>query len=312
MAFSGTVDLRQLGARDLDPLLREETAEWARELDWDLSNSADIVRGLVEAHQLGGMAVVDRGEVAGYGYCGFANGKAQIWDVYVRPRWRGAHCEADLFRSLLDVLVSAPGVRRVESQMMLAPVFQDARLRSYERVLMTRDACPAPADEFDAARFRFEPWDDRHLDAAATALWLSHLHHVDGEMSDHYRSFTAARCYISDLVRFPACAFSREATSLAFDNATRQIAGMALASFVAAGVGHIAELCVMPQSRGAGLGRELLRRAIAALDQQRANRISLTVTACNAAALQLYQGSGFRESRRFYAYAWDRQPAGTP
>ena len=121
------VDIRQLSARDLDPLLREQTLEWDLELDWDLSKSTDLVRKLVDARELGGVALLDGGEVAGYGYSGLADHKAQIWDVYVRPRWRKRNAEAVLFRVLLDALTGVAGVRRIESQLMLLEA--DSRVR---------------------------------------------------------------------------------------------------------------------------------------------------------------------------------------
>ena len=41
------IDLRRLSARDLEPLLEEETAAWREELDWDFEKSADLVRRFV-------------------------------------------------------------------------------------------------------------------------------------------------------------------------------------------------------------------------------------------------------------------------
>jgi ribosomal protein S18 acetylase RimI-like enzyme len=87
--------------------------------------------------------------------------------------------------------------------------------------------------------------------------------------------------------------------------ATGRAAGISLGSFVADEVGHIAELCVMPDARGAGLGYELLRRSAAALRSAGAKRISLTVTAANKGAVGLYTNCGFREVRRFHAYVWE-------
>jgi len=43
------VDLRRLSARDLEPLLVEETAAWQTELEWEFEKSADLVRRFVAA-----------------------------------------------------------------------------------------------------------------------------------------------------------------------------------------------------------------------------------------------------------------------
>jgi ribosomal protein S18 acetylase RimI-like enzyme len=311
------VDLREVSARDLGPLLREETVEWARELDWDFSKSAGLLRRLAEARKLGGVALLDHGEVAGFAYCGFDDHKGHIGEVYVRPRWRNGNAEASLFRFLLNALMETPGVQRIESQLMLAqamePLAGDRGLRSFERILMMLDLktplAPGKVTTKAAttARFRFEPWEDRHHEAAATTLWLSHVGHVDAQISDQYRTLAATSRFVRDLVRFPGCAsFCPPASFIACDTATGQTAGISLASFVAEGVAHIAELCVTPPFRGAGLGFELLRQSAAALAVAGAKRLSLTVTAGNEEAIGLYTRCGFREMRRFYAYAWDR------
>jgi ribosomal protein S18 acetylase RimI-like enzyme len=308
------VDIRQLIARDLNPLLREETTEWGRELDWDLSKSAELVRRLADARELGGVALLDRGEVAGYGYCGLAGHRGQIWDVYVRRGWRGGNAEAVLFRVLLDTLIGMPGVLRVESQLMLLgeasakAIEPQCRVRLFERLLMMLDmnASLPPGKAANSARFRIEPWCDEHQAAAATVLSLAHVGHIDSQMSDQYRTFAAANQFVGDLAQFPGCsAFCPAASYVAFDAATGQVAGISLASFVADDVAHVAELCVTPDARGAGLGYELLRQSAAALGDAGAKRISLTVTAANAEAIRLYTRCGFREIRRFHAFVWE-------
>jgi len=310
-----TAELRHLNGRDLEPLLREETIEWAQKLDWDFSKSAELVRGLSDAGELGGVALLDRGEVAGYGYCGLAEHKGQIWDVYVRPGWRTGNAEAVLFRLLLDALMEAPGVTRIESQLMLMRAASaralelEPGMRVFERILMKlgTDAPLPPGRASTTARFRLEPWDDQHHEAAATVLALAHAGHIDAEMSDQYRTFAGASRFLHDLARFPGCAtFCRPASFVAFDKATGKAAGIALTSFVGSAVAHIAELCVAPDARGAGLGHELLSQSAAMLASAGAKRISLTVTATNDEAIRLYTRFGFRESRRFHAYVWQK------
>ncbi|HTW66438.1 MAG TPA: GNAT family N-acetyltransferase [Bryobacteraceae bacterium] len=307
------VDLRDLRAGDLDPLLREQTEEWAHELDWDFSKSADLLRQLFDARELAGLALLDGRDIAGFAYCGFSSGKAHVGDVYVPPPWRNGNAETVLFQALFNVLMDAPGVERIEAQLMLArqvqPPDRDCRIGSFERLFMTRDAAPSlpPGNASNTSRFRFEPWEDRHSEAAAFALWQAHAGHVDAQISDQYRTLAASSRFIQELVRFPGCAsFCPSASYVAFENATGHPAGISLISFVAPGIAHLAELCVTPEFRGAGLGYELLRQSSAALADAGAQRISLTVTAGNDDALRLYRRCGFRQTRRFYAYAWDR------
>ncbi len=306
------VDIGQLSARKLDPLLLEETADWDRELDWDFSKSAGLVRKFADARTLSGAALLDAGEVAGYGYTGLEDDLGLIADVYVRPRWRTEDTEALLFGLLLDALIGAPGVHRIESQLMLLDAASakgpERELRLFERLLMKLDATAAlpPDRPSTTQRFRIEPWSDHHLDAAATVIPLAYSGHIDSQINDHYRTVPGASSYLTNNVQFPGSAAFSTASYIAFHQTTGLAAGISLSSFVADDVGHIAEICVAPDAQGAGLGYELLRQSIATLRGAGAKRVSLTVTAANEEAVRLYTRCGFREARRFYAYVWQK------
>ena len=307
------VDISQLSACELDPLLREETVDWNLQLDWDFSKSAGLVRKFAEARTLSGAALLDGGEVAGYGYTGLEDHLGLIADVYVRPRWRTANTEVLLFRVLLDALIGAPGVRRTESQLMLLDAASantlDRDVRLFERLLMKLDVNdPLPPGRASSTqRFRIESWGDHHPDLTAAVIPLAYSGHVDSQINEHYRTVAGATDYLRNIVKFPGSAtFSPAASFIAFDMATGLAAGMSLSSFVADDVGHIAEICVAPNARRTGLGYELLRQSIAMLRGAGAQRVSLTVTATNEEAVRLYTRFGFREARRFYAYVWER------
>jgi ribosomal protein S18 acetylase RimI-like enzyme len=304
------IDIQRLGSRDLNPLLAEETAEWARELDWDFSASADLIRKFADQRGLGGVALLVRGEVAGYGYAIMEDHKGLVGDVYVRPAWRCPEYEVQLFRTMLDSLAATPGVRRVESQLMLLdpPVLDALRreriIRLFERVLLRLDAgrlLPA-GRSLPPYRFQIEPWADHHHDSAATVISLAYIGHVDAQINDQYQTFAGSRRFLYNVVQYPGCgSFCRQASFVAMDRVTGWAAGMVLCSFVGASVGHITQLCVTPAAKGTGLGYELLRRGVDALRRAGAKRISLTVTTSNEEALRLYARAGFTEIRRFYA-----------
>ncbi len=308
------VDIRNFGARELDALLREETVEWERELDWDFSKSADLVRKFADARGLGGAVMVDRGEVVGYGYTVLEEHKGLIGDVYVRAGWRNKELELQLFRVLLDALIGASGIRRVESQLMLidgavARELQRERfVRLFERLLMMLDETVVlgPGKPSAVRRFLVQPWADHLHDSAATVISLAYIGHIDSQINDQYRTFDGAQRFLNNIVQFPGCgAFYRQASFVASDLATGWVAGIVLCSWVGDGVAHITQLCVTPHAKGVGLGYELLRRAVMALRMGGAKRISLTVTTANEEAVRLYRRCGFREIRRFFAYVWE-------
>lgn len=59
-------------------------------------------------------------------------------------------------------------------------------------------------------------------------------------------------------------------------------------------------LYVAPEARGSGLGTSLVEAAVRAARELGAERLELTVTAVNVAAIHLYRSAGFE--------AWGRQP----
>lgn len=304
------VDAQRLNSRDLKTLLAEEAAEWARELDWDFSGSADLIRKFADQKSLSGVALRHRGEIAGFGYAIVEDHKGVVGDVYVREAWRGADYEVLLFRTLIDSLAATPGVRRIESQLMLMEarvpesLGRERFVRLFERVLLRLDAgrfLPA-ARKLPPFRFQIEVWGERHFESASTVISLAYIGHIDAQINDQYQTFAGSRRFLHNVVENPGCGvFCRRASFVAMDRMTGWAAGVVLSSFVAPEVGHITQLCVTPAAQGTGLGYDLLRRAVDALRRAGAKRISLTVTTANAEALRLYEQSGFVEVRRFHA-----------
>jgi hypothetical protein len=196
------IQLGEVIGRQLDPLLLDETVEWERELDWDFSRSADLVRQFTDSKALSGAAILDRGEVIGYGYAVIEGDKAVVGDVYVRPGWRTLELEVRLFSVILDALIGTPGIRRVESQLMLLPpavgaeLLRGRPLEVRERLLMTVDAAPLGPFVTDRA-FRIEEWSDSHQEFAAFVISDSYEDHVDSRINEQYRSIEGARRFLT-------------------------------------------------------------------------------------------------------------------
>jgi ribosomal protein S18 acetylase RimI-like enzyme len=310
------VQLGEIAGRQLDPLLLDETVEWERELDWDFARSAELVRHFTDNRALAGAALLDRGEVIGYGYAVIEENKALIGDIYVRPYWRTESAQVRLFGTIIDALIEMPGLRRMESQlMMLEPSIGAAvgrgrpahrAIETCERILMSLDG-PALVPVNANPRFRIESWGEQHQELAATVIAMSYGNHVDSRINEQYRTVSGARRFLTNIVQYPGCGtFFAGGSMVAFDVQSGWVTGVVLTSFVGPETGHITQLGVIPQAQGQGLGRELLVRAMDALYKNGAKRVSLTVTAANVAAVELYRQVGFREVRRFLAYMWER------
>jgi ribosomal protein S18 acetylase RimI-like enzyme len=307
------VDLRQLTASDLEPLLREETAAWREELDWDFEKSADLVRRFVDLRALNGNALVEQGAVTGYVYFVLEESKGLIGDLYVQRALRTPARENWLLQAALDQIAASPQSFRVECQLMMlgsgyeqgAP-YADYRT-SFERNFMRADLRQARLDESRIRRPIFiERWADPYQEAAAHLIADAYRAHIDSHINDQYRSVSGARRFLHNIVQYPGCgAFYRPASFAAFDAGSGQLCGISLASLVAADCGHITQICVSDAVRGAGVGYELLRRSLISLRDAHCTFASLTVTAANRSAIDLYERVGFETLRRFSAYVWE-------
>ena len=306
------VDLRQLGASDLRPLLEEEMRAWREALEWDFSKSYELVERFVDLHALNGHALLQGGEVVGYSYYVFEEQKGLIGDLYVRSAARTGEAERMLLEGVLDALVAAR-VRRIEAQLMMVEhVGRSLRvgapfLTTFERNFMLFDLS---ARELLPGRVRrrvfVERWADHYQEAAAGLIATAYAGHVDSRINDQYRTVTGARRFLFNIVQYPGCgAFFRPASVAAFDADSGRVAGICLASIVAPACGHITQVCVMPWARGCGVGYEMLRQTLAALRLEGCGHASLTVTASNSDAVALYERIGFRTVRRFSAYVWE-------
>jgi len=312
------VDLRTVSAHDLEPLLADEIEEWRRNLAWDFEPSAQLVRRYAGTNSLGGAALLVDGHVAGYAYAVVEEPRGIIGDVYVRPHLRDAGSEAKLFRALLSALAVTPRVSRMESQLMLvtpesAAVIarggaEDPQVQLFARRLMIRDGViPLPPTGTGAQdRYRFELWEDRSMHVAGAIIAAAYKDETDSKINSQYRSPGGARRFLTNIVEFPGCGtFHAAASFVAFDRQTGEPAGMVLSSFVAGDTGHISQLCVMPSSRGTGLGNALLRESASALYRAGARLVSLTVTESNTKAISIYEKADFQTIRTFFAYIWE-------
>ena len=307
------VDLRRLSARDLEPLLEEETAAWRDELEWDFDKSAELVRRFVDLRALNGSALIEDNAVAGYMYYVLEENKGLIGDLYVRRDLRTAEREALLLEAALEPIMASPPIDRIESQlMMLGHVPERATphadyLSVYERNFMRLELTGA-----DLARgnvrwpMYVEKWSEHYQDRASQLISAAYFGHIDSRINDQYRTPLGARRFLYNIVQYPGCgAFFKPASYAAFEGATGQLCGISLASLVAPKCGHITQICVSPTVRGTGIGHELLCRSLTTLREMGCLSASLTVTAANEDAVSLYLRMGFRTIRTFSAFVWE-------
>jgi len=239
--------------------------------------------------------------------------KGLIGDLYVSRDYRGPEREHLLMQAAIDPMIAMPGVARIESQLMILP--HDPRRRPpfaehasmYARNFMRVDLTRA---ELAKGRVRrpvyFERWTDHYNNAAAQLIADAYEGHTDSRINDQYRSVAGARKFLYNIVQYPGCgSFYRPASVAAFEPLDGRLCGVSLASLVAEGIGHITQICVSPSVRGTGIGHELLRQSLTMLRDAGCRSATLTVTASNEDAVELYERVGFVTARQFSAFVWE-------
>jgi ribosomal protein S18 acetylase RimI-like enzyme len=310
---SRVVDLRRISAPDLAPVLEEEAAAWRSALDWDLQPSADLVRRFVEIQALNGFALLEGTRTIGYTYYVREETKGLIGDIYVLERECTPARENALIEAALEALWRSPGIHRVEAQLLMLGSPIDRKMpfaswfRSFPRRFMEIPAARAAhLDPREPEGIVLAHWSESLQEETARLVAAAYRDHVDSEINDQYRSPGGARRFLKNIIQYPGCGtFFAPASYAALDPRSGALRGVSLASLVAADSGHITQICVDPSVRGMGLGYAMLRRSLVALAAHGCRTVSLTVTASNTKAIQLYERMGFTQKRDFSAYVWD-------
>ena len=302
--------LKSLRAEDLDRVLDEESLAWRSLLRWDFTASAELVRRFLRIHALAGYALISGERVAGYSYYVCEDRKGLVGDLFLSREFATTQNEDHLLGAVLNDLVCTPQLQRIEAQLMMLhgpferPMPLAAFSQVYPRIFMLADLSEARSLPQSRSNINVIPWDERRQDEAAQLITAAYQGHVDSQINDQYRSFAGAKRFLLNIVQYPGCGkFFPGGSYMAEDAA--HLCGLILSSHVADDVGHVTQVCVSPDWKGRGVGYELVRSAMVAMTDAGCDHVSLTVTASNVGAIQLYQRLGFRATRRFAAYVWD-------
>ena len=308
------VDLRQLQAGDLDPLLDEETEMWRRFLDWDFKASAELVRRFVGMQSLNGHAMTINRRPVGYAYFVVEERKGLIGDLFISEPYATPENETRLLSMVIGSMVRFPSLRRIESQLLmmryprrLPPPYAD-HLKIHDRNFMVKDlehGLSLPPGRA-ASKIDILGWHGRHLEDASRLISAAYRGHIDSNINDQYRSVSGARKFLLNIIQYPGCgSFFPPASWIAWHRDTGRILGVSLASLVSPTTGHITQICVMPAVKSAGVGYELLRSSLQTFSEYGCRKVTLTVTSVNRDAIRLYENVGFRTMRQFSAMVWD-------
>jgi ribosomal protein S18 acetylase RimI-like enzyme len=314
------LDLRHFSSADLRPLLEDEIAMWGRQLSWDYATSAEMILRYMDAKILPGYAAIDRGSIFGYSFFVYEQSKGVIGDLFVRDggldggRGPDRHeVEGRLLTHVIETLQQSPGIHRVEAQLLahhtgeVSHPFLQQGFSRHPRVFMNFDIGEHPQTAPPlSSQFEMRPWSEQEYQSAAALITAAYRGHVDSEINDQYRTLTGSLRFLNNIVRFPGCGtFDPRASFVVLDRRTRTLIGLILCSQVRPDVGHITQVCVLPEHRSAGLGDAMLAASTRSLRERGFRSISLTVTEANDRAIALYKRIGFESTRVFDAFVWE-------
>ncbi len=149
-------------------------------------------------------------------------------------------------------------------------------------------------------------WTEADYQPSAAVITASYRSHVDAQINDQYHALSGSLRFLNNIVRFPGCGiFDPGSSFVAVDRRTRTLIGLILCSRVRSDVGHVTQVCVLPDYRSRRIGESLLATTTAALRKRHFSMLSLTVTEANAKAVALYKRMHFESKRVFDAFVWE-------
>jgi len=307
-----TRPLAELSARDLRPLLAEESEHWGGELFWDYADVSAAVASGLERGALSGLVLQDGPHCVAYCYYMLDGGRAIVGSVFAAEGFRGRRLEEGLLREVLAEAQGHEGPERVECQTLFSTaasaedLFARAGFQSRSRHYLVR--LLSERVETAPRAWRLRPVRREDLATAAHIIHRSHQGSLDAALNLTYATPAFCRGFVETLVLRAGCGrFDGEASFIA--DGPEGAVGVLLASHLSRTNGHVCQVSVLPSGQGRGVGAALMSAALAAFRRQGLETASLSVTLDNHRAYRLYQRLGFRLRKRFAAHAWVRPPA---
>ena len=311
------LDLRHFASADLRPLLDEEVEVWGNMLCWDYRGSSDMILRYVDAKILPGYAAVERGSIVGYSFFVYEGSKGVVGDLFVSPRRADARAiELQMVEHVIETLQQSPGILRVEAQLLthqtgdLAAKFTSSGFQRHRRLFLALHLRGAGAPHLPPVcvpeDILVRRWAEQDYQSAAGVITAAYRAHIDSEINDQYRTNAGSNRFLNNIVRFPGCGvFDTDSSFVAIHRPSNAVIGLILCSRVKDDVGHVTQVCLVPEYRGQGIGEGLIVSTCNSLRNRSFSLLTLTVTEANHRAVDLYRKLGFIELRVFDAFVWE-------
>jgi len=307
-----TRSLSEVTARELRPLLEEETDHWRSELLWDYGDVSQAVASGLDRRALTGFALQNGVRTVAYCYYMPDAGRAIVGSLFAAAGFRGQGYEESLLEAVLEEAQGHPANDRVECQTLFSTAsgadsrFSRAGFKSRRRhylVRSLRDPFALPPRGGRIRSFRRED-----IPAASGIIHRSHEGSLDAALNLTYASPSYCRGFVETLVLRSGCGRFDPDASFVVEGGNGPV-GVLLASRLSPTNGHVCQVSVAPEAQGRGLGHLLMASALDAFRLEGLSTASLSVTLDNHGAYRLYMRLGFRLRKEFAAHAWVRPPA---
>jgi ribosomal protein S18 acetylase RimI-like enzyme len=270
----------------------------------------------VDAKILPGYAAVDRGRVFGYSFFVYEGSKGVIGDLYVMNGTRlpdGRQVELRLLMHVIETLQQSPGIHRVEAQLLaheanaVSRPFLDTGFQRHPRLFMVLPLGNLTQPQIPThPEVEIRPWSEADYQPSAAVITAAYRGHVDAQINDQYHTLSGSLRFLNNIVRFPGCGvFDAESSFVAVDRRAKSLIGLILCSRVRNDVGHVTQVCVLPEYRSRRIGESLLDATVGNLMKRSFSMLSLTVTEANTRAITLYKRLNFESKRIFDAFVWE-------
>jgi ribosomal protein S18 acetylase RimI-like enzyme len=303
------LDWRDAPAGLVAPLYDAECDRWQRRLGWNYRPSCAVFEAARRDRRLPGLiACTEDGAPVGWSYFMLHAGRLQIGALLGRDRFvlqgiLGAVLRSPDARSASGVSCffypELPGAAGLLTRRHFA-VFPHAYLRA------RLDAGPPaglPAASARCAAYRVREWGEATLPDIARTFAVA------------YEGMREARCYtvtnrpdewllyLGNIDGGTICGRVNPSLSLFAQAPDGSTVAALVATDLAPGTAHVAQLAVAPAHRGTGLGARLVQLACSRAREAGFTRVTLLVAESNLVARRLYDRLGFESVDEFvFAY----------
>jgi ribosomal protein S18 acetylase RimI-like enzyme len=214
---------------------------------------------------------------------------------------------------VIETLQQSPGIHRVEAQLLaheanaVSRPFMETGFQRHPRLFMVLAlAKNEPVKMAVHPEVDIRTWNEADYQPSAAVITAAYRGHVDAQINDQYHTLSGSLRFLNNIVRFPGCGvFDAESSFVALDRRSKSLIGIILCSRVRHDVGHVTQVCVLPEYRGRGIGESLIAASQNNLRKRNFSILSLTVTEANARAVALYRRLNFDSKRVFDAFVWE-------